>query len=158
MKWTAMNEFREFKRKLSQIILAAACVFCVSLSGCGGTPVWQRDDPDEVVAGFLSAVEAQDSDVVWEFLSSQTREKLEKRAEDFNNLPEHGNTVRGRDMLRFGHVLSSTREYKKIIVASSDETHAAVQIVLHDGAVIPVDLHRESNRWTVDLPLEKSEN
>ena len=124
------------------------------MSGCGGTPVWMRDDPAEVVSGYLSAVEGQNPEIVWEFLSSPTREKLEKRAEAFNEASDHGVSMRGMDMLRFGHVLSSTREYKKILVSSSDDRHATVHIVRHDESVIPIDLHRESERWVIDLPLD----
>lgn len=152
-----MMNSQKIKRKQSLIFMMVTCIFLITLLGCGGQPVWLRDDPEDVVAGFLSAVEVQDTDTVWEFLSSSTRNELEKRAENFNQMPDHGTAVQGRDMLRFGHVLSSTREYKKIELKSSDQTHATVQIVLHDESVIPVELHRESNRWTLDLPLPEME-
>ena len=152
-----MNWLSQQHKLRRMLWLTAFCFLWIWISGCGGTPVWMRDDPAEVVSGYLSAVEGQNPEMVWEFLSTPTREKLEKRAEAFNQTSDHGVSMRGVDMLRFGHVLSSTREYKKIQVSSSDEHHATVHIMLHDESVIPIDLHRESERWVIDLPLDEME-
>ena len=121
------------------------------LIGCRGVPVWQREDPEDVLDGFLQTAESQDIEAMWEFLSEKTRSRLTERAEAFNarsGVTSH----RGCDMLRPGHVLSSTREYKKLEVASQDDSSAAVDIVLHDGSRITVRLHREAGRWVIDLP------
>ena len=52
-----------------------------------------------------------------------------------------------------GHVISSTREYKKLEVSSKTDQEAMVDIVMHDGSKKSVRLHRESGRWAIDLPL-----
>ena len=135
--------------------VALILVFCAILSGCGGTPVWLRDDPADVVKGYLQAVESQDENTVWEFLSEQTRQKLDQSAEKFNQNPASGAPRKGKDMLRFGHVISSTREYKKIVLSTKDDNHAVVNIVLHDETTHSVELIRESDRWAIALPLDR---
>lgn len=133
--------------------LLAMLIFFVILAGCGAGPIWTREDPEDVLTGFLQATEGQSPETMWEFLSSETRRKLEERASSFNATSTNGETRRGYDMLRAGHVLSSTREYKKIELASLDGEKAIVNIVMHDGSNIPVALHREDGRWAIDLPL-----
>ena len=129
--------------------------FSVMLYGCGGTPVWLRNDPSDVVKGYLQAVEVQDEATVWEFLSQETRNRLEQMAENYNRDHASSPPLKGREMLRFGHVLSSTREYKKIVVSTKDDNHAVVNIVLHDESTLSVDLFRESDRWAIGLPLDR---
>ena len=138
---------------ISRILEIGMGLVLAGTVGCGGVPVWMRSAPDTVVYEYLQAVETQDYDTAWEFLSEQTRRDLDAKAAEFNAMPDHGVTVTGREMLRFGHVLSSTREYKKIAVASANDTVAEVEIILHDASKIPVTLHRESNRWAVNLPI-----
>ena len=144
------------KRRYWQVILNGVLFLCflALMYGCGGTPVWLRDDPSEVVKGYLQAVEIQDEDTVWEFLSQNTRSQLEHQAELFNQSHPSSLPRKGADMLRFGHVLSSTREYRKIVVSTEDESHAVVNIVLHDESTLSVDLFRESDRWAIGLPLD----
>lgn len=144
------ENFRVASVKLASILCFLMLSFCY---GCGGKPVWLRDDPDEVLAGFLQTTEAQSTETMWEYLSSETRRKLEERAEAFNADTSNGEKRRGRDMLRAGHVLSSTREYKKLEVAASDDKEAVVNIVMHDETIIAVKLYREDGRWAVTLPL-----
>lgn len=121
--------------------------------GCSGQPAWKKDAPDDVLKAFLSAAESQDLPLAWEFLGHSTREALASQAASFNaahpNLPPR----EGADMLRFGRMLSSTREYKKFEVTSADADKAMVSIVLHDAAQINVELRRESGRWVIDLPV-----
>ncbi len=123
------------------------------ICGCGGTPVWMRDDPKDVLYGFLQTVEAQSTETMWEYLTDETRRKLEARAEAFNANAENGDKRKGYDMLRAGHVLSSTREYKKLEVAASDDKEAVVNIVMHDETKVAIKLYREGGRWAVSLPL-----
>ncbi len=130
-------------------------LFSVMMYGCRGTPVWLRSDPAEVVRGYLQAVESQDEEAVWEFLSQETRNQLEQKAGEYNRKHAAVQSRHGREMLRFGHVMSSTREYKKIVVATKDANHAVVNIVLHDESALSVDLFRESDRWAIGLPLDK---
>ena len=127
--------------------------FVTVMTGCGAGPIWTRDNPKDVLSGFLQTTESQSTETMWEYLSEGTRSKLEARAAEFNAKTENGEKRRGCDMLRAGHVLSTTREYKKLEVASNDEQEAIINIVMHDGSIIPVSLHREANRWAIDLPL-----
>jgi len=121
--------------------------------GCSGQPAWEKDAPDDVLKAFLSAAESQDLPLAWAFLGHSTREALDSQAASFNaahpNLPPR----EGVDMLRFGRMLSSTREYKKFEVTSADADRAVVSIVLHDATQIDVELRRESGRWAIDLPV-----
>ena len=129
------------------------------LGGCGAGPVWTRDDPRDVLNGFLQNAEVQNVENMWEFLSASTQEALNARAEAFNagshdGIPYKGAPRKGCDMLRTtGHVISSTREYKKLEVSSKTDQEAMVDIVMHDGSKKSVRLHRESGRWAIDLPL-----
>ena len=61
-------------------------------------------------------------------------------------------------MIRTGHVVSSTREYRKFELVSETETESVVEIVLQDETRIPVTLHRESDRWALDLPVGSAVN
>ncbi len=123
--------------------------------GCGAGPVWTRDDPRDVVNGFLQTAEVQNVEMMWEFLSSASRDNLNARAESFNAQSKNSTPRKGCDMLRTtGHVISSTREYKKIEVSSQTADEAIVNIVMHNGSVKSLTLHRESGRWAIDLPLE----
>ena len=91
---------------------------------------------------------------MWEYLSTATQKNLDKRADAFNAQSQNGIPRKGCDMLRTtGHVISSTREYKKIEVSSQTAEEAVVNIVMHDGSVKSLTLHRENGRWTIDLPL-----
>ncbi len=147
------NSARLFNKKLLQIcgaaLIVCACLLCV---GCGSEPAY-RDDPCDVVREYLYAVEMQDNEAVWAFLSGDTRNKLEQKAAQFNDLPEHGNSRAGVDMFRTGHVLSSTREYKKLVLASQNNDLADVDIVLHNDKTLRVQLKKESGRWAINLPI-----
>ena len=124
------------------------------INGCGAGPVWTRDDPRDVVNGFLQTAEVQNVGEMWEYLSTATQKSLNERADAFNAQSQNGIPRKGCDMLRTtGHVISSTREYKKIEVSSQTAEEAVVNIVMHDGSVKSLTLHRENGRWTIDLPL-----
>ena len=144
---------RIFNRKLPHLCVAVwiicACLLC---GGCGSDPAY-RDDPCDVVREYLVAVEMQDNQAVWAFLSGDTRKKLDDKAAQFNDLPEHGNNRDGVDMFRTGHVLSSTREYKKLVLASQNNDSADVDIVLHDDKTLRIRLTKESGRWAIHLPI-----
>ena len=124
------------------------------LAGCGSRPVWMRDDPCDVLAGFLQTTEYRGVDEMWEYLSAETRQRLDSRAQEFNAMQPEGGQRRGCDMIRAGHVLSTTREYKKLELAFENDRNAVVKIVLHDGNTIDVAMHRDAQRWAIDLPLD----
>ena len=133
-----------------------ASVFLLSfmVNGCGAGPVWTRDDPRDVVNGFLQTAEVQNVEVMWEYLSTATQKSLNERADAFNAQSQNGSSRKGFEMLRTtGHVISSTREYKKLEVSSQTAEEAVVDIVMQDGSVKSLTLHRENGRWTIDLPL-----
>ena len=71
----------------------------------------------------------------------------------FNQRFEGVMTRHPEDMLRFGHVISSTREYKKIELIQSDESVATVRIVRHDESGLDIEMHHEDGRWTIELPI-----
>lgn len=131
------------------IVLGIFCMLCA----CGEGPVWTRDDPRTVLSGFLADAEYQDMATVWEYLSGETRQKLDQMATAFNASAENGSPRKGYEMLRVGHLLSSTREYRKIELVSSDDTSAVLHIILHDETYKTVTLHREEGRWAIDLPI-----
>ena len=137
--------FKAFKR-LS--IVLGACVFL----SCGGPAPCESDDPCDVVKFFLTSADAQANEYVWKCLSGKTQAALEARAEAFNKA-HAGQHRRGFDMIRAGHVMSSTREYKKFELASQNDDSASVDIIKHDGSKLTIVLHREDNRWAMDLPL-----
>ena len=94
------------------------------------------------------SVESQNREVVWEFLNHEDQAKLTQLAKDLEGFE-------GKDMLNFGHVISSTREYKKFELISQDKDNAVVAVVLHDQSQIKFQLAKgNQGRWTVDLPLE----
>ena len=144
-----------YRKQIFKTLIAwlFVCILSCSILGCGAGPVWQREDPDVVLTGFLQAVEAQNTEVIWEFLDQKTRDVLQARADDFNASPENGHARKAWDMIRPGHVLATTREYKKMTPEKVSETTAIVAIILHDDSKITVTMQRESNRWTVALPL-----
>ena len=145
-------------RLLAEYSFWFRCILVLSLCiglmccGCGSKPAY-RDDPCDVVKAYLTAVEIQDNEAIWEFLSSDTRKKLDDKASQFNATPEHGKSRMGADMLRAGHVLSSTREYKKVVLASQNNDSADVDIVLHDDRNLRIQLKKENGRWAVELPI-----
>ncbi|MBQ9241628.1 MAG: hypothetical protein IJ165_00120 [Proteobacteria bacterium] len=138
-----------FSRLCMLVVLGIFCMLCA----CGEGPVWTRDDPRTVLSGFLTDAEYQDMANVWEYLSAETRQKLDQMASAFNASAENGSPRKGYEMLRTGHLLSSTREYRKIELVSSDDTSAELHIILHDETYKTVTLHREEGRWAIDLPI-----
>lgn len=129
-------------------IVLGACLFM----SCGGPDPCESEDPCDVVRHFLTAADAQANERVWKCLSQETQTALEARADAFNQA-HPGQKRMGYDMLRAGHVMSSTREYKKFELASQDAASASVDIVKQNGSKLTVVLHREDNRWAMDLPL-----
>lgn len=127
------------------------------LSGCGDGPTWTRSDPEDVLYGFLLSSEAMDTETMWEYLSEGTREKLETKASEFNRTAPENGSREPHEMLRTFHVISSTREFKKLETVSSDKHKASVNIVMHEGAAIPVELIREGKRWAIELSFQTGE-
>ena len=123
------------------------------MNGCKKYESWMDDDPAAVLKAFLTTVEYQNSEKVWNYLSEENRKQLQNRADAVNALQNGTKQQIPADMLRFGHVISSTREYEKFEVKSQDEQTAVVAIILHDKSTILVEMKRENQRWTVDLPL-----
>ena len=123
-----------------------------SLWGCGEGAAWLRDDPQEVVRGYLQALDAQDRESACEFLSSKTRAKLDELARQSMDVTGEAERT-GCRIIRSSHVVSSTREYRKFEVTSSSDTEAVVDIVLQNDSRISIALHREKDRWAIDLPL-----
>ncbi len=152
-----MSAFRKnqfyFGLKLSRAVF---CVLGTSLffSGCSNHEDWMQDDPEKVLSAFLISTESQDIESMWEFLSESSRTKLNQLADDFNRIPG-SKARRGCDMIRPGHVLYSTREYKKIEVVSQDNLSAQVDIVMHDDLRKSIFMRRETKRWAIDLPSEQ---
>ena len=139
----------------------SAFLVAALLGGCAAEPVWNRSEPDVVLKGFLQSADAQRTELVWNYLGDKTRAALEQEADAFNcSLPRDDAEKRTpHQMLRFGHVISSTREYKKLEVLSSDDQKARVRIVRHnDLAPIDVELIRENHRWTVELPISQKKD
>lgn len=139
-----------FQRRWTWLL---GCVLFCCMPGCGAAPVWQRENPEVVLTGFLETAEVQDTETMWEFLDAQTRDALQKKADAFNASAENGHPRKAWEMLRPGHVMATTREYKKIKPQTVTDTTAVVSIVLHDDSEITVTMQRENNRWTVALPL-----
>lgn len=141
------------KHKAARLFAPLFFVWACLLTSCGAGPVWQREDPDVVLSGFLVAVESQNTKEMWEYLDPKTRDALQKKADDFNKNPQNGHKRQAWDMLRPGHVMATTREYKRIKLDKADEHSANVDIVLHDDSKVTVTMQRIDNRWTVALPL-----
>lgn len=118
---------------------------------CSGEDAWERQDPSDFLRGYLYAVESQDHDSVWAFLSVDSQAQLTQRAQAFAVLAKTDSS--GKDMLRLGHVLSSTREYKKFDVLSNDGQTARVDIIRHEGTDLRIELKREQGFWKIALPL-----
>jgi hypothetical protein len=128
------------------------CALVFLLWGCAAPP-WDRSEPDDAFRVFLQAAEAQDYNLVWEFLSENSKRELQGRADAFNAALPYASPRSPASMMRFGRMLSTTHEYKKIVIKSRQSDEAVVSIFLHDDAQIDVSLLRESGRWTVNLPL-----
>lgn len=134
--------------------MAAGCAFVCLLSACQAPPVWERNDPEVVLKGFLQSAEAQRTDLVWHYLGQNTRTHLQQKVDAFNARFKGVMSRQPEDMIRFGHVISSTREYKKLELIQSDETGATVRIIRHDASNLDVEMKKENGRWTIDLPIE----
>ncbi len=153
----------DLKTTVKDILHCRWCVLAFLLclmfmsAGCGEGPLWTRSDPDEVLYGFLIASDSMDTETIWEFLGKNTREKLQASAEEFNKTAPENGKRKPHQMMRTFHVISSTREFKKLETVSSDEQKAVVQIVMHEGEAIPVELIREGKRWAIELPFQTGE-
>ena len=62
-----------FQRRWTWLL---GCVLFCCMPGCGAGPVWQREEPEVVLTGFLETAEVQDTETMWEFLNAQTRDAL----------------------------------------------------------------------------------
>lgn len=119
---------------------------------CSGEEIWERQNPSNFLRNYLYAVDIQAHDAVWSFLSSESQNHLDRRAKALAVLTKN-NSYAGKDMLRLGHVLSSTREYKKFELLSNDGQRAEVEIIRHEGASLYIQLTREHGQWKITLPL-----
>lgn len=119
---------------------------------CSGEDAWERQDPSDFLRAYLYAVESQDHESVWAFLSVDSQTQLAQRAQALAALAKT-DSYTGKDMLRLGHVLSSTREYKKFDVLSNDGQTAQVDIIRHEGTDLRIELKREQGFWKIALPL-----
>lgn len=120
-----------------------------SLLACTPKQPWEEKSADSALTQFLWSLEVQDHDTVWEFLSDSDRNALDALAKPIKG-------KEGKDMLQMGHVLSSTREYKKFEILSKKDDWAEVAIVLHDESKIRVVMQKERGRWTVDLGIARA--
>lgn len=134
-------------------VLSVLFILTCLLSACGEGPVWMRDDPRTVLAGYLQEAEYQDTASMWEYLSADTRGKLDSLAADFNASEANGKPRKGHEMLCPGHVLATTREYRKLEIISSNNEIAVLHIILHDDTYKTVTLHKEEGRWAINLPI-----
>lgn len=142
---------------IKRCVLAALLFLVFMTSGCGEGPLWTRSDPDEVLYGFLLASDSMDTEAMWEYLGKDTRARLQASADEFNSTAPENGRREAHQMMRTFHVISSTREFKKLLVVSSDEQKAEVHIVLHGDDAIPVELIREDKRWAIELPFQAGE-
>lgn len=130
---------------------ALSMAFC---TGCGAPDPCFDEDPKNVVKQYLTMLEAQNEARAFLCLSDETKTWLEKQAADFND--DNPNRKRTpAQMIRAGHVISSTREYKKFEVDSETPSNATVSIVMQDGTRIPIELIRQKDkRWAIQLPVD----
>lgn len=120
----------------------------VVLLACAPKEPWEQKDAAKVLENFLISVENQDRDSVWEFLKQQDRDALERLGQKAG--------LEGKDMLNFGHVLSSTREYKRFETVQHDDSRALVAIQKHDGSQIELELNKERGHWVVGLDIAQA--
>lgn len=137
------------KACLRAVMIILSLMFCA----CQAPPVWERQDPEIVLKGFLQSADAQRTDLVWNYLGDHTRDILQQKADALNQRFMGVMSRQPEDMLRFGHVMSSTREYKKIELVRQDESVAIVRIVRHDAPGLDIEMRNENGRWAIDLPL-----
>lgn len=123
---------------------------------CSGTKNCDKTDPEDVLKGFLQDLDAQDYDSVWACLSQTSQNALRSKARAFNqNHPE--NPRLPQDLLRAGHVVSSTREYKKFETLSLNGQCATVAIVMQNNLpTIKTTLCLENDHWKISLPLDSN--
>ena len=81
------------KHKAARLFAPLFFVWACLLTSCGAGPVWQREDPDVVLSGFLVAVESQNTKEMWEYLDPKTRDALQKKADDFKCQRTQGNVL-----------------------------------------------------------------
>lgn len=146
-----MADMNTHNRAMRRIGLAFAAMAWMS-AACGSNDPCLSDDPRDVVKQYLSLLDAQNEAGAFECLSRQAQDALTQRADAFN-AANPGSERKPSEMLRAGHVIASTREYKKFEIQSQDGAQAAVGIIMQDGSQIPVLLRRDGTRWAVDLAV-----
>lgn len=152
MRRSVANMRRE--NRIGRWMAATACVVCCVVSSCSAKDPCLSDDPRDVVKRYLVMLDAQNEEGAYACLSSEAQKSLADRAEAFNADHPDGKRTPG-EMLRAGHVVASTREYKKFEVQTEDRTKAVVDIVMQDGRKIPVALRREAERWSIELDISR---
>lgn len=141
-------------RRTRRWITTMSCVIGCGLVACSAKDPCLSDDPRDVVKQYLQMLDAQNEAKALDCLTDEAQNALAQRAEAFNAVHADGKREPS-EMLRAGHVIASTREYKKFEVQSEDESRAIVDIVMQDGSKIPVSLRRESARWAVELDITR---
>ena len=132
-------------------LVALLSLLCLPVA-CSAKKGFELDEPQAFVKAYLQTLDAQDNDDAWAFLSSRSKNSLEKLALDYNQTHDGVNRAPAH-MLRFGHVIASTREYKKILCSNQNESSAVVDVVLQNGNTLQIQLVKENSQWAVDLPI-----
>lgn len=132
-------------------LIALLLLLCLP-TACGAKKGFELDEPQAFVKAYLQTLDAQDNDDAWAFLSARSKHSLEKLANDYNQTHDGANRSPAH-MLRFGHVIASTREYKKIQCSTQNDAAAIVDVVLQNGNTIQIPLVKENSQWAVDLPI-----
>lgn len=132
-------------------LIALLTLLCLP-TACSAKKGFELDEPQAFVKAYLQTLDAQDNDNAWAFLSSPTKNSLEKLANDYNQSHDGVNRSPAL-MLRFGHVIASTREYKKINCTGRNDASATVDVVLQNGNTLQIHLVKENSQWAVDLPI-----
>jgi hypothetical protein len=122
-----------------------AMALLVALAGCG-RPRW--DKPDEAYKSFSAALRKNDYQTAWSDLSSDTKKAIEDRAKTV--AAAAGGTVKDDPMLMF-----FASGYKPLpqgdVKVVSEESQSAVVEVAVGSTTSSQRMHKEGDRWTVDL-------
>ena len=107
-------------RRTRRWITTMSCVIGCGLVACSAKDPCLSDDPRDVVKQYLQMLDAQNEAKALGCLTDEAQNALAQRAEAFNAVHADGKREPS-EMLRAGHVIASTREYKKFEVQSEDE-------------------------------------
>jgi len=132
-----------------------ALLLFVALS-CTRPQPYELEDPTEAAKVFLTALDYQAGEMVWEFLLPEDREVLEARKAEFDALTDVKIERKAWEFLSPGHIISSPAEYKGVTVdeGRSDGDNVVVVVELQDESTFDLPMVHKGARWYVDLPLE----